>query len=249
MKKFIAFMLLAVALLLPVPVSAADAAPTAETGNAETSADTMTAIPSADEIKQDVLDTIDKVDWTLSGVELWEDVKAWILNHLSTVVGAITALLTLIIGLATKFSFVPRIVKSFGVLFDSIKKWYVDNVDALKDFRAQFDKFTASLKGTVDAVEEQSKENNDLRHALDAALKENKELREHYISVESALLEAALLDAQQHQRLIQLSGMSCADLDAEYKDYKARVEAIQALIPGRQRADPPIDETAHGGSV
>lgn len=242
-------MLLAVALLLPVPVSAADAAPTAETGNAETSADTMTAIPSADEIKQDVLDTIDKVDWTLSGVELWEDVKAWILNHLSTVVGAITALLTLIIGLATKFSFVPRIVKSFGVLLGMIKEWHENNVGALNDFRTQFNEFKTSLKDTVDTVEKQSQENNDLRHALDEALKENKELREHYISVESALLEAALLDAQQHQRLIQLSGMSCADLDAEYKDYKARVEAIQALIPPGEGTNTPDGETAHGGSV
>lgn len=224
-----ALLLVMLSLVLGVAATEADELPV-DTAPVETLPADTAEIPSADEIKQDVLDTINKIDWTLKGVELWEEVKDWTLNHLSTVVGAISAILTLIIGIATKFSFVPKVISSFNTLGAAVKAWYTDNVETIKGLRQIIEEFQQNIRETTDEVARQSAENNELRHSLDEALQENKELKTHYIQVESALLEAALLDAQQHQRLVQLSSLSCADLDAEYEDYKARVAAVKSLL-------------------
>lgn len=230
-RLFVTAALLLVMLSLVLGVAATEAGELpVDTAPVETLPADTVEMPSADEIKQDVLDTINKIDWTLKGVELWEEVKDWTLNHLSTVVGAISAILTLIIGIATKFSFVPKVISSFNTLGAAVKAWYTDNVETIKGLRQIIEEFQQNIQKTTDEVARQSAENSELRHSLDEALKENKELKTHYIQVESALLEAALLDAQQHQRLVQLSSLSCADLDAEYEDYKARVAAVKSLL-------------------
>lgn len=230
-RLFVTAALLLVMLSLVLGVAATEAGELpVDTAPVETLPADTVEMPSADEIKQDVLDTINKIDWTLKGVELWEEVKDWTLNHLSTVVGAISAILTLIIGIATKFSFVPKVISSFNTLGAAVKAWYTDNVETIKGLRQIIEEFQQNIQKTTDEVARQSAENSELRHSLDETLKENKELKTHYIQVESALLEAALLDAQQHQRLVQLSSLSCADLDAEYEDYKARVAAVKSLL-------------------
>lgn len=249
-KVFITILiLLAVLLALPLCATATDA-PEAVTSAAPAETDTAPAetVPTAEEIEQKVLDTINKIDWTLSGARLWEEIKAWVLNHLSTVVGAITVVMTLVLGLATKFSFIPKIIQAVKNLYEAIGKWYSENSGELRELRDKYETFIADLSKIIGTVAEQSEENNELRHALADALEENKQLVKRHEEVEAALLQAALLDAQQHQRLIQLSSLSCADLDAEYKDYKARVEVIKSLLKTEATPDTGADNT-NGGTA
>lgn len=249
-KVFITILiLLAVLLALPLCATATDA-PEAVTSAAPAETDTAPAetVPTAEEIEQKVLDTINKIDWTLSGARLWEEIKVWVLNHLSTVVGAITVVMTLVLGLATKFSFIPKIIQAVKNLYEAIGKWYSENSGALRELRDKYETFIAELSNIIGTVAKQSEENNELRHALADALEENKQLVKRHEEVEAALLQAALLDAQQHQRLIQLSSLSCADLDAEYKDYKERVEAIKSLLETEATPDPGADNR-NGGTA
>lgn len=189
-------------------------------------------MPESGAVESQVVGTVNDLDKTLSGIQWWETAKTWILEHLSTVVGALMTLATFIIGLATKFSFIPKILNAFKMLFANVKTWYNSNIDELKSFREIIEGFIKNMTGVITEMKRQSDENNELRNELVAVRKEYISLQNRNNALETALFSATILEADQFAKLIQLSGLTKADADTLYETYLTRkkliTEALQA---------------------
>lgn len=188
------------------------------------------AAPDEGAVESQVLGEIEGLDKVFSGVEMWEEAKQWVVEHLSTVVGAIMALATFIIGLATKFSFMPKILTAFKTLFSSVKEWYGENIEHLKAFRTILDTFTADARGAIDEVKKQSTENNSIRNELIEVRKEYISLQGRNNALESALYSATLLLSDQFEDLIQASGLTKADADKHYTKYTEKKKLIAEAL-------------------
>ena len=193
----------------------------------ETSEPTMT-VPDKESLTDTIVGWLDKLDEDLSGIELWETAKAWILTNLDTVVGAILAFITLIVGLATKFSFVPKIVKKVQLLFNAIGTWYDENTQAVKDIINSFSDFCAEMRTITDKVAAQSEENLALRQRLVEVEEDYIKAKEESTRVQQLLLDYTKLSAEEFQTLVQTSDLTKADLDHHYKTYKEKIALIEA---------------------
>lgn len=247
MKKFFAITAILIAILtFSTAAFATDAQPlevitTAPAAETEAPADTAPEVqepaltaPTEEQVQQGVTDWVDKLDESLAGIEIWETAKAWVLTNLSTVVGAIMAVATLIIGLATKFSFIPKIITRIQQFGDAIGEWYKNNTEQVKSLVRTLDDFLGEVRATIKTVAQQSERNKQL-------LEENARLYQEYIdaraqtnAVETALLEYAKLTAEEFEDLLQTSDLTKADLDAHYQAYKTKLELIEAAIAVRE---------------
>lgn len=199
----------------------------------EPDTDAALSVPSADEVKDVITDTVDRIDWTLEGVALWEDAKAWILANLDMVVGGVLAFVTVIVGIFTRFRFVPKIIKAFRQLLNAVGGWYEKNTGELLALRTSAETFFSELRGTVDRMREQSDENNALREELAGLYRQYIDVTGRYAALSATLLEATMLQADELEELIQISPLTKADLDAHFVKYKAK----KALIESARAAD------------
>ena len=190
------------------------------------------AVPDKESLTDSIVGWLDKLDEDLSGIELWETAKAWILTNLDTVVGAILAFATLIVGLATKFSFVPKIVKKVQLLFNAIGTWYDENTAAIKDIIEKFSNFCAEMRVIVNKVEKQSEENLALRQRLVEVEEDYIKAKEESTRVQKLLLGYTKLSAKQFQALVQTSDLPKAELDKQYEMYKEEIALIEEASEG-----------------
>lgn len=194
--------------------------------------------PTEEDVEQGVTDAIDQIDKSLAGMELWETAKAWLLDNLSTVVGVIMAIATTIVGLATKFSFVPKIVNYVKTLATAIGDWYDKNTKQVRELVESFAALKISLQDylqnevrpLVEQVEQQSRENEALLAERNQLYREYIEARARTLEVEQALLDYTRLAAEEFEDLIQTSDLTKADLDRHYDNYKSKVALIEAVI-------------------
>ena len=212
---FVVFALL-MALALTLGISAAEELVTDE----ETTSD----------IEGGVVGVVEEIDKTMSGVEMWENAKAWITEHLSTVVGVLMTISTVVVGFATKFSFIPKILSAFKSLFTSMGKWYNDNIDQLKALRGLFDGFFKDVKEIIEEVRAQSEDNNELRHELAEARETNNKALAENSRLKVALLKVVLLQSDELEDLIQMSPLTQHDLDKHKMAYNKKREEIEALL-------------------
>lgn len=204
--------------------------------------------PTEDEVEQEVEGWIDRIDESLSGVELWETAKAWLLANLSTVVGVIMAVITAVVGLATKFSFVPKIVNYVKTLGAAIGEWYDSNTKQVRTLVESFSALKLSLqdyiqneiKPLVEQMEEQSRENTELRAERNQLYREYTEAKARSLRIETALLEYTKLSAQEFEDLIQTSDLTKAELDKHHASYQAKL----ALIEAASAEETPAEEDA-----
>ena len=243
-KLFIWVTLLTLVLSLSLTAYAAELEPDAEstpleivtTVPMEEPDEPALTTPSEEDVQSGITDMVDKLDKSLSGLELWESAKTWIMDNLSMLVGAVMAVITAIVGLATKFSFIPKIIQKIQQFAASVGEWYDHNTAELKSLISSFAALKTSLqdylaqevKPLVQEVEKQSRENEQLRQ-------ENNELYREYIKArsetnkkETALLEYAKLMADEFEDLLQTSDLTKADLDSHYESYKKKVALIEA---------------------
>lgn len=192
----------------------------------ETSEPTLT-VPDKESLTNTIVGWLDKLDEDLSGIELWETAKAWILTNLDTVVGAILAFITLIVGLATKFSFVPKIVKKVQLLFNAIGTWYDENTQAVKDIIKSFSDFCTEMRTITDKVAAQSEENLALRQRLVEVEEDYIKAKEESTRVQNLLLGYTKLSAEQFHKLVQCSDMTKAELDDDHDYYKKKIACIE----------------------
>lgn len=228
-KLLISILIVTVLLVLALPVYAAEAPDVVTEG----AAPELTA-PTEEQIETGVTDLVDELDKSLSGIELWETAKEWVLTNLSTVVGAITAVAALIFGLLTKFSFMPKIgglIQQFGT---AIHEWYSDNTDKVKGLVQSMSDFLAEMRQIIKTVAKQSEENKRLLEENARLYREYIEVRSQTNLVETAMLECAKLSAEEFEDLIQTSDLTKADLDRHYDAYKAKIEIIEAAIAERE---------------
>lgn len=190
--------------------------------------DAPLTVPDKESLTDTIVGWLDKLDEDLSGIELWETAKAWILTNLDTVVGAILAFITLIVGLATKFSFVPKIVKKVQLLFNAIGTWYDENTQAVKDIIKSFSDFCAEMRTITDKVAAQSEENLALRQRLVEVEEDYIKAKEESTRVQQLLLDYTKLSAEEFQTLVQTSDLTKADLDRHYETYKEKIALIEA---------------------
>lgn len=201
--------------------------------------------PAEEQVQGGITDIVDKLDRSLNGIELWETAKTWIMDNLSMLVGAIMAIITASVGLATKFKFIPKIINYVKELGAAIGQWYDHNTAELKSLITSFSTLKTSLqdylaqevKPLVKQVEEQSRENERLRQ-------ENNELYREYIKaraetnrIEGALLEYTKLTAEEFEDLIQTSDLTKADLDKHYESYKKKKALIEAVCAADEAAE------------
>lgn len=188
------------------------------------------AIPSESTLESQVAGVVDDIDKTLSGVKWWEEAKEWIIANLGSIAGVLMTVATVIVGLATKFSFIPKIITAFKSLFASMKEWYSDNKGSLTEFRGILDTFVTDARKSIDKVEKQSEENNSLRKELVDVRKEYIALQNKNNALETALYSATILQADQFAKLIQLSGLTRADADALYEGYLEKKKMIEEAL-------------------
>lgn len=256
-KLFIWVTLLTLILSLSLTAYAAESEPDAETTPLEivTTApmeepqEPALTTPTEDEVQGGITDIVDKLDQSLSGIEIWETAKTWILDNLSMLVGIIMAIITAIVGLATKFSFIPKIISYVKTLAAAIGKWYDDNTAELKELITSFASLKTSLqnylaqevKPLVEKVEQQSQENERLRQENNQLYREYIKARAQTNRIEGALLEYSRLAAEEFEDLIQSSDLTKADLDKHYESYRTKVALIEAVCAA--------DEAAEGSDV
>lgn len=200
----------------------------------DTSAPGLT-VPDKESLTDTIVGWLDKLDEDLSGIELWETAKAWILTNLDTVVGAILAFITLIVGLATKFSFVPKIVKKVQQLFSAIGTWYDENTTEIKNIIQAFSDFCSEMRTITNKVAAQSEENLALRQRLVEVEEDYIKAKEESTRVQQLLLDYTKLSAEEFQTLVQTSDLTKADLDRHYETYKEKVALIEAAAEGSDK--------------
>lgn len=199
-------------------------------------------IPDEDEVRKDVTSWIDRLSATFGGMQFWEDAKAWILDNLDMIVGGIMAVITAIVGLATRFRWIPKLMNAWTALKVAIGKWYDENSKSLAAFAVAVDALKGQLqelilhevKPIVEKVEKQSAE-------VERLEAENNELRRDYIlsreradRIEGALLEYSKLAAEEFYHLIQQSDLTKEELNRHYDAYHAKLELIEsATLVGR----------------
>ena len=196
-------------------------------------------IPDAGAVEDGVVDLVDRLDKGFAGAEFWERGKAWVLANLSTIVGAVMAASTVIVGLATKFSFVPKILKKIKEFSASMGKWYDANTGEVKNLTEAFSKLKTSLqdyfaeeiKPIIDKIDQQSEENNRL-------IEENNYLRREFIKyrdradkIEGALLEYSKLSAEEFYNIILQSDLTKAELDRNHDAYMTKLRLIESAHP------------------
>lgn len=242
MKRiFSLFIIVAVALSLSLTCFAAEAEQPLEvitTAPVTQPEQPVLTTPSADEVEQGVTDAIDKIDESLAGTELWETAKAWLLGNLSTVVGIIMAVATAAVGLATKFSFIPKIVNYVKTLATAIGDWYDKNTSQVRELVVSFDTLKTSLqeylqnevRPLVDEIEQQSRTNAELMEERNQLYREYIRVRDRTLEVEQALLDYTRLAAEEFEDLIQTSDLTKADLDRHYANYQSKVARIEAVL-------------------
>lgn len=187
-------------------------------------------------VESEIVETVDELDKTLSGVELWETAKAWVIENLSTISGVLVAISTFVIGLATKFSFVPKILTAFKSLFTSMKGWYSDNIEQLKIFRGIIETFTSDMRETISVMKAQAQENNDLRKELLEARQANNKALEENTRLKEGLIRATLLQCDELQDLIQTSPLPTHELNKHEDAYQAKRAAVIAILEGDNEA-------------
>lgn len=193
-------------------------------------------IPTDDEVRKDVTSWIDRLSATFGGMQFWEDAKAWILDNLNMIVGGIMAVITAIVGLATKFRWIPKLMNAWTALKVAIGKWYDENSKSLAAFAVAVGALKGQLqelilhevKPIVEKVEKQSAE-------VERLEAENNELRRDYIlsreradRIEGALLEYSKLAAEEFYHLIQQSDLTKEELNRHYDAYHAKLELIES---------------------
>ena len=232
MKKLLIAVLIAAAMItLSIPVFATEG----EVLDTVTEAPVpeLTA-PTEEQVEAGVTDLVDELDKSLSGIGFWETAKDWILSNLSTVVGAITAVAAVVLGIATKFGFMPKIaglIQKFGT---AIHEWYSDNTDKVRSLAQSMSDFIAEMREVINTVAKQSEENKQLREENARLYKEYITVRSQTNLVEAAMLECAKLTAEELEDLIQTSDLTKADLDKHYEYYKAKIEIIEKAIRERE---------------
>lgn len=194
--------------------------------------------PTEDEVEQDVLTWVDKMSAIFGDAEFWENTKAWIIDNLSTVVGAILAVITTIVGVVAKVKMLPEIKAKFQSLGAAIGQWYDENNKEVDDMRESFNAlkvlllnfFKDEIKPMVDNIERQSAEVRRLEQ-------ENAYLRQEYIEsraqtnrIEAALLEYTKLTAEEFYNIIQMSDLSKDERNRHYEAYQQKIAAIEEAI-------------------
>lgn len=243
-KLFIWVSLLALVLSLSLTAYAAESEPDAEstpleivtTSPMEEPQEPALTAPAEDDVQSSITGIVDKLDQSLSGIEIWETAKTWILDNLSMLVGVVMAIITAVVGLATKFRFIPKIITYVKTLAAAIGEWYDRNTAELKTLITSFANLKASLqdylaqevKPLVEKVERQSAENERLRQENNQLYREYIKARSETNKKEAALLEYAKLMADEFEDLLQTSDLTKADLDSHYDSYKKKVALIEA---------------------
>ena len=198
--------------------------------------------PTEDEVEQDVLSWVDKMSAIFGDAAFWENTKAWIIDNLSTVVGAILAVITTIVGIMAKVKMLPEIKTKFQSLGVAIGQWYDENNKEVGDMREAFNAlktlllnfFKEEIKPMVENIERQSAE----VQRLEA---ENAYLRQEYIEaraqsnrIEAALLEYTKLAAEEFYNIIQMSDLSKEERNRHYEAYRQKVAAIEQAIAAKE---------------
>ena len=198
--------------------------------------------PTEDEVEQDVLSWVDHMSAIFGDAQFWQDTKAWIKDNLSTVVGAILAVITTIVGIMAKVKMLPEIKAKFQSLGVAIGQWYNENnkevgdmreaLNALKTLLLNF--FKEEIKPMVENIERQSAEVQRLEE-------ENAYLRQEYIEaraqsnrIEAALLEYTKLAAEEFYNIIQMSDLSKEERNRHYEAYRQKVAAIEGAIAAKE---------------
>ena len=187
--------------------------------------------PTEQQVQQGVTDFIDKVDGKLSGVEMWETAKAWVLENLSTVVGVITAISMLTAALATKFSFIPKIIGKVQQFGTAVGQWYEANTESVKNMKNALAEFIGEMRKIIDTVAAQSAENKELREQNAELMRECIRTKQEYNAINTQLLEYAKIMADEFEDLLQTSDLTKADLDAHYDAYRQKIALIEAVQP------------------
>lgn len=189
------------------------------------------AVVAADEVESAINATEETENEDSIDISIWwETAKDWVIEHLSTVVGAVMAIATFSIGVATKFSFVPKILAAFKSLFASIGEWYEKNGKQLEDFRGIMEGFTANAGKIIEDVKNQSAENSELRKELVNVRKEYISLQNKNNALERALFSSTLILADQFEDLIQASGLTKAEADRHYEQYTNKKKLIAEAL-------------------
>lgn len=198
--------------------------------------------PTEDEVEQDVLSWVDRMSAIFGDAQFWAETKAWIMDNLSTVVGAILAVITTIVGIMAKVKMLPEIKTKFQSLGVAIGQWYDENNKEVGNMREAFDAlkvlllnfFKEEIKPMVENIERQSAEVQRLEQ-------ENAYLRQEYIEaraqsnrIEAALLEYTKLAAEEFYNIIQMSDLSKEERNRHYEAYRQKVAAIEQAIAAKE---------------
>ena len=187
--------------------------------------------PDEESFKDSIIELLDKLDEDLSGIEIWETLKAWILKNLNTVVGVLMILAALIHAFSqhrTKIKHViPKITGVVTKFGKDIGTWSTENTTKLTELETKFDTFTTKNQTIIDKVAAQSEENLALRQRLVAVEEDYIKATEDSARVQNLLLGYTKLSAEQFHKLIQCSDMTKAELDDDHDYYKKKIACIE----------------------
>ena len=242
MKKFISTILLILTLIVifvqPINATGAEAV-LPETENADQIAEPVINLSEAEtEDEPEENPTVageaspeSVIDWDklLSyGSEIFELAEEWMTTNLDMVVGAILALVTTILGVVTRFNFVPKIITSFKQLLAAVTQYHQDNSDDMGALKAAYKKFETDVSDQIAVMREQSEENVELRRELAELYKEYIMVTKTYSQNNAALIDVTMLAADEMEDLIQTSPLTKADLDAHHERYIAKVKLLKS---------------------
>ena len=172
----------------------------------------------------------------------WEAVSQWLIDNLSTVIGAVLALVTAIVGMYAKGKMMPDIKSKFASLLAAIGSWYDQSSKDSVELHGAFEALKVALmnyikdeiKPMVDQIAAQSAEVERLEG-------ENAQLRAEYIEsrrntelIETALLEYTRLAAEEFYNIIQQSDLTKAELNRHYETYQEKLKLIEQVVAAKE---------------
>ena len=172
----------------------------------------------------------------------WEAASEWLVDNLSTVIGAVLALVTAIVGMYAKGRMMPDIKSKFASLLAAIGSWYDQSSKDSVELHGAFEALKVALmnyikdeiKPMVDQIAAQSAEVERLEG-------ENAQLRAEYIEsrrntelIETALLEYTRLAAEEFYNIIQQSDLTKAELNRHYETYQEKLKLIEQVVAAKE---------------
>lgn len=195
----------------------------------EAEAEDEYTLPPVTEAVTEEPDRAEDTDKKQYAAELWEAAQKWVVENLSTVVGATLALFTLVMGFVTKFSFVPKILAAFQTMYKAIGEWHKTSSTSLTENKNAFDGFVNSVSPIFSRMMEQSNENTELRRELVELRKEHIKVVKEYRALTSALLKATEIQNDQLEDVFAISPLTLNEKDKHREAYNKKKQIIDAL--------------------